>query len=181
MGPQRPGKQKHADHEDARLVETAFVFRMSPFQEKTQEAEPLRPGAGAKAGAEAASSNSQDAPPRASTRASSHSRRRGGCATRTTSSTWHPDPASFARGTSRTTCASPRSSPSGSIRSASPESSGRQPGPRRTRPSPSPDARVQLRAFCQVSRLQPSRSRKERNALPRTPRDVGPANRGEPP
>src|SRR5207248_9450284 len=45
-----------------------FAFRMSAFQEKTQEPEPLRPGAGAKAGADAAGSSSQAAGPEAQER-----------------------------------------------------------------------------------------------------------------
>src|SRR5262249_21775601 len=89
---------------DARLIETAFAFRMSALQAKTPEPEPPAPTAGgAEAGPEAMESADQavhrrrrNVPPTASTRASSRSEKRGAFATRSTSSTSLPDPASFA-------------------------------------------------------------------------------------
>jgi hypothetical protein len=42
---------------DARLIETAFAFRMSALQEKTPEPAPQQPGAAAKAGADAGNSS----------------------------------------------------------------------------------------------------------------------------
>ncbi len=44
---------------DARLIETAFVFRISAFQEKMPEPEPLAPSEAAKAGSEPAESGNR--------------------------------------------------------------------------------------------------------------------------
>jgi hypothetical protein len=73
---------------DARLIETAFAFRISALREKTAQPEPPAPTPGGAeerrepAGNQAVGSETQKHTPRASTRASSHSGKRGACGIR---------------------------------------------------------------------------------------------------
>jgi len=68
---------------DARLIETAFAFRMSALEEKTRQPEPLASTRASQAKSEPVESRHKH-PPNASTRASSHSGKRGASGTRIT-------------------------------------------------------------------------------------------------